>query len=95
MLAASQLDRHSYRDATMILMAYRHGLRVSELVMLKWSQIDLTQGILHVNRLKNGMNTVHPLFGKEIRALRKLQREYPETQYVCDREERTDDSIYL
>ena len=66
----------------MILMAYRHGLRVSELVSLKWSQIDLKQGLLFVNRRKNGMDSTHPLWGKELRALRKLMRDYPETTYV-------------
>jgi len=80
--AAKKLGRHRHRDATMVLMAYRHGLRVSELVSLHWSQVDLWQGQLHVNRLKNGMNTTHPLSGVEIRSLRKIQRDYPETQYV-------------
>jgi len=47
---AGQIGRHSHRDATMILMAYRHGFRVSELISLKWSQVDLTQGQLHVSR---------------------------------------------
>ena len=59
----------------MILIAYRHGLRVSELVSLRWDQIDLSQGLVHVARLKNGMASVHPLRGPELRALRRLQRE--------------------
>jgi len=46
--AAKQIGRHRHRDSTMILIAYRHGLRVSELVRLKWMQIDLFQGLLHV-----------------------------------------------
>lgn len=46
--AARQLGRHSHRDATMILLAYRHGLRVSELVGLRREQVDLRQGLLHV-----------------------------------------------
>lgn len=80
--AARRVGRHGYRDATMILMAYRHGLRVSELVSLRWTQVDLKEGLLHVNRRKNGINSIHPLYGPEIRALRKLKAEYPETQYV-------------
>lgn len=80
--AARQAGRHGYRDAAMILMAYRHGLRVSELVSLRWTQVDLQEGQLHVNRRKNGINSTHPLYGPEIRALRKLKTEYPETQYV-------------
>ena len=63
-------------------MAYRHGLRVSELVSLRWDQVDLKQGLLHVSRRKNGTPSTHPLRGPEIRALRRLQRDYPETQYV-------------
>lgn len=79
---ARQVGRHGYRDATMILMAYRHGLRISELISLRWTQVDLKEGQLHVNRKKNGINSVHPLYGLEIRALRKLKTEYSETQYV-------------
>ena len=55
---------------------------MSELVNLKWSQVDLTQGLIHVNRLKNGVASVHPLSGQNIRALRKLKRDYPDTQYA-------------
>lgn len=80
--SAKQLGRHGLRDSTMILVAYRHGLRVSELISLRWSQIDLKQGLLHVIRKKNGIPASHPLFGPEIRALRQLKRNYPETDYV-------------
>ena len=80
--AAKQAGRHGLRDATMILIAYRHGLRVSELVSLRWSQVDLKQGLLHVIRLKNGLASQHPLFGPELRALRQLKRSYPDTDYV-------------
>ncbi len=52
--AARKTGRHGHRDATLILIAYRHGLRVSELVSLRWDQIDLPQGLLHVARVKNG-----------------------------------------
>jgi len=80
--AAKNVGRHGHRDMTMVMMSYRHALRVSELVNLKWSQIDLNQGLIHVNRLKNGVASVHPLSGDEIRALRKLKRDYPDTQYI-------------
>jgi type 1 fimbriae regulatory protein FimE len=66
----------------LILIAYRHGLRVSELVSLRWDQVDLEQGLLHVARRKHGIASVHPLRGPELRALRKLQRDYPQTAYV-------------
>lgn len=73
MNAAKKVGRYGQRDATMILLAYRHGLRVSELVSLKWSQIDLKQGLLNVIRLKNGISSMHPLFGPELRALRAFK----------------------
>ena len=56
---------------------YRHGFRVSEVVALRWDQIDLKQGLMHVNRVKNGVPSTHPLRGPELRALRQLQRDYP------------------
>lgn len=80
--AAAKQGRHGARDATMILLAYRHGLRVSELVALRQEQVDLKQGLLYVRRRKNGTPSTHPLRGPEIRALRKLSRDYPETPYV-------------
>ena len=80
--AAAKRGRHGSRDSTMILLAFRHGLRVSELVALRREQVDLNQGVLHVRRRKNGSPSTHPLRGPEIRALRKLAREYPETPYV-------------
>ena len=82
MSSAKSLGRHGHRDATLILIAYRHGLRVSELVALRWDMVDLKQGLLHVSRLKNGVASTHPLRGPELRALRKLQREYPDTPYL-------------
>ena len=63
-------------------MVYRHGLRVSELISLKWSQIDLQQGLLNVIRLKNGVNSTHPLFSPELRALRLLKKDNLDTEYV-------------
>jgi integrase len=80
--AARRLGRHGHRDATMLLLAYRHGLRVSELVALRWEQVDLRGSVLHVRRRKNGLVTTHPLYGPEIRALRTLERTAPDTSYV-------------
>jgi site-specific recombinase XerD len=79
---ARNTGRHGFRDHAMILLAYRHGLRVSELVSLRWTQIDLSQGLFHVSRLKGGVDSTHPLFGPELRALRKIARDYPDTEYV-------------
>jgi type 1 fimbriae regulatory protein FimB/type 1 fimbriae regulatory protein FimE len=65
------------RDRCMILMAYRHGLRVSELVGLTWRQIDLGAARLQVLRKKNSEDGVHPITGREIRLLRRLRRQQP------------------
>jgi type 1 fimbriae regulatory protein FimB/type 1 fimbriae regulatory protein FimE len=68
-------NRWGQRDATMVLVAYRHGLRVSELVDLRWDQIDFSTATLAVRRAKSGTPSTHPIRGDEMRALRKLQRE--------------------
>lgn len=73
-IKAARASRHAERDAAMILVAYRHGLRVSELVSLRWDQVDFKTGLLHVRRRKSGTPSTHPLGGQEIRALRKLER---------------------
>ena len=86
--AAGAQGRHGHRDQSLILIAFRHGLRVSELVSLRWDQVDLTQGLLHVTRRKRGVPSTHPIHGPEIRALRRLQRDYPDTQYVFVTERR-------
>jgi type 1 fimbriae regulatory protein FimE len=81
--------RNPHRDATMILMAYRHGLRASEVCALRWDMLDLAQGRFHVTRRKNGRPSVHLLRGQEIRALRRLKREQvPESAYVFTSERR-------
>jgi type 1 fimbriae regulatory protein FimE len=49
---------------------------------MRWDQVDLEQGLLHVSRLKNGMPSTHPLRGPELRALRRLRREYAMCPYV-------------
>ena len=87
--AAGRIGRYGHRDATLILLAYRHGFRVSELVALRWDQIDLEQGLLHIARLKNGTPSTHPLRGPEIRALRRLRRESETSPYVLTSERRS------
>lgn len=80
--AAQRIGRYGHRNSTMIMLAYRHGLRVSELLSLKWGHVDLKQGHIYINRRKNGISTTHPLFGQEIRALQKIRREDPDSAYV-------------
>ena len=75
LIAAAKGNRWGHRDATMILLAYRHGLRASELCDLRFDQINLAGAVLHVRRLKSGTPSTHPLTGRELRALRKLKRE--------------------
>jgi len=82
MAEARKSSRYGHRDATMILIAYRHGLRASEVVDLQWHQVELATGRLHVVRSKRGTPSVHPLRGEEMRALRRLQREQPQSPHV-------------
>ena len=75
LIEAAKRNRWGHRDDTMVLIAFRHGLRASELVDLSWGQVDLEHALLHVHKVKNGSPATHPLTGKELRALRRLQRE--------------------
>jgi len=69
--AARKHGRYGHRDATMILLAYRHGLRASELCDLQWHQVELNTGRLHVRRSKRGTPSVHPMQGDENSRLRR------------------------
>lgn len=83
LMAVARCNRRGHRDATMVLVAYRHGLRVSELVDLRWDQVEFATGTLHVRRAKRGIGSTHPVLGAEQRALRRLQREQdPKSPYV-------------
>jgi Phage integrase family len=82
MATARKSSRYGHRDATMILIAYRHGFRASELCDLQWHQVELNSGRLHVRRAKRGTPAVHTLQGDEIRALRRLQREQDPSPHV-------------
>jgi type 1 fimbriae regulatory protein FimE len=80
--AARQSGRHRVRDAAIILLMFRHGLRTAELVALRWQQVDLKAGYLDVHRVKHGHHAKHPLRGPQLRLLRELQRLYPNSPYV-------------
>ena len=83
LMAAARRNRWGHRDATMVLVAYRHGLRASELVDLRWDQVEFASATLHVRRVKQGTPSTHPIPGDELRALRRLQREQePKSPFV-------------
>jgi type 1 fimbriae regulatory protein FimB/type 1 fimbriae regulatory protein FimE len=83
LMEAAKGNRYGHRDARMILVAYRHGLRSSELVDLRWDQVDFAAAALAVRRAKSGSPSTHPIRGDELRALRRLQREQdPKSPFV-------------
>jgi type 1 fimbriae regulatory protein FimB/type 1 fimbriae regulatory protein FimE len=85
LITAAKRNRWGHRDGTMILIAYRHGLRASEVVDLRWDQVDLGRNAaLHVRRVKQGLPSVHPLQGDEMRALRELSDHQP--RHSCSRQ---------
>lgn len=80
--AAGSVGRNRARDKCIILTAYRHALRVSELVALQWSQIDFRNAQMHVNRVKGGTPAVHPIRNVEVRALKTLRAKSPHAASV-------------
>ncbi len=83
LLKGTKGNRWAHRDATMILVAYRHGLRASELTDLRWDQVEFATATLHVRRVKQGSPSTHPMLGDELRCLRRLQREQePKSPFV-------------
>src|SRR5262245_55534154 len=63
LIEAAKANRQGHRDATMILLAYRHGLRAAEVCDLRWDQVDFNGAVLHVRRVKAGTPSTHPLTG--------------------------------
>jgi integrase len=83
LMDAAKRNRWGHRDSTIILVAWRHGLRASELVDLRWDQVDFASATLHVRRVKRGTPSTHPIMGDELRMLRRLQREQePKSSFV-------------
>jgi site-specific recombinase XerD len=82
--AAESVGRNRLRDGTLILMAYVHGFRASEICDLKWHQIDLSgrNPMIKILRVKGSIDSDHHLEGDEVRRLRKLDRAYPDSPYV-------------
>lgn len=91
LIAATQGSRNAARDRCLLLLMFRHGLRVSEALSLKLNAADLEGRTLHVTRLKKGLSTTHPLRGDECRALRtwlaERERMQPNTKalFVSER----------
>ena len=83
LIAVARKGRYGHRDATLILIAYRHGLRAVEICDLEWSQVEMGRAAtLHVRRAKHGKPAAHPIRGDEMRALRELKRQFPDSAFV-------------
>lgn len=80
--AAGNVGRHRHRDKFIVQFMYRHGLRVGELVRLQWDAVNLADAELAVARLKNGKAGIHPLTGDDVRALRRIRRDYPASPWI-------------
>ena len=73
--AAGKRGRYPFRDKVLLRLVYRHGLRASEAVNMRWSQVDLDQGVLHVARVKGSRDSTHSRYRDELRDLRKLRQQ--------------------
>jgi integrase len=82
LLTSAGNSRNPIRNRLMVLMAFRHALRVKELVDLRWQQIDLDTANVHIRRAKNGVPGIQGLLGDELRLLRTLRREHPHADFV-------------
>ena len=90
LVKAAKDGRWGHRDSTLILVAYRHGLRAKEACELEWSQVEFGRSAaLHVRRAKNGKPSVHPIRGDELRTLTALRKERPDSGYVFTTERGT------
>jgi type 1 fimbriae regulatory protein FimB/type 1 fimbriae regulatory protein FimE len=67
LISAARQNRYGHRDATMILVVYRHGLRVAELCALRWDQVDFEHGLLHIRRIKNSVSVASENGSEELR----------------------------
>ncbi|EFR4410584.1 tyrosine-type recombinase/integrase, partial [Salmonella enterica] len=71
LLSASLEGPNPERNHCLILMAFLHGFRASELLALKVSDLDLEGRVIYVSRMKNGFSTVHPLLPAEVKTLKR------------------------
>lgn len=86
LLSCAPLTRWGKRDQCLILLTYRHALRASEAVNLRWDQIDLVGGRIHCIRNKGSIDSVHNLEGDEMRLLRRLRKDWPDSSFVFNSE---------
>jgi integrase len=90
LIKAAKEGRWGLRDACLVMVAYRHGLRAKEACELEWSQVEFGRSAsLHVRRAKKGKPAVHPIHGDELRMLTALRKEYPDSRYVFTTERGT------
>lgn len=93
--AAGSIGRNRHRDATLIFMMFRHGLRVSEAISITWEQIDLAAGRFFVRRIKNGKASTHPLNAQQIDALTLLREKHADAYpyvFISTRDDRLERS---
>jgi type 1 fimbriae regulatory protein FimB/type 1 fimbriae regulatory protein FimE len=82
LIKTARQNRYGLRDALMISLTYHHGLRVSELIGMRWNAVDWKRGDIAVNRLKGSKSNRQPLDGNDLRALRALHRDRASDEWV-------------
>ena len=74
--------RNGSRDSLLVLILFRHALRVAEIVSLTWDEVHFEDGTMLVRRVKNGREGVHFMEGDEIRQIKQLRRESTPSRFI-------------
>lgn len=82
LIKAAKAGRWGQRDSTLVMVIERHGLRVSEAIALRWDAVDFKTGTIAITRLKKGTPSTHYLKGQEMRSLRDLRRDWPDSPFL-------------